>query len=404
MVKHLLIVEEALKNRNGHWYEYNKAVTEEARSRGIEVTLLVHQDIERDVCEELQAIPWFPVTSWDQIYYHPNATLRYFGILRHNLLVARLMTKYFREASISDVVLVPTVVLYHWLAWRWLVAEGTNRWFKKLALTTRNNAGEYDVGRNCYMFNASARVLAKVLYSFKNYVQNGTVTLASDSSMLAEQYTRLSGIPFQTFPHPRNTQYVHQKSPGKDESHRVTISALGPPRYEKGSDLVVEAIVSLLESHPDLPVNYVVQWTEPVYLPSSKKIEIPRRLEQAENVKIIRSSLSSEEYQKRLDEADLLLLPYRRAQYHARLSGIAIEAFQSGASCICITDTWLEDCMDNVGSGLSIIEESSNALAEATLQYVKNQKVYQSRASEQMPKAWTAHSAHAFVDKLMGGY
>ena len=33
----ILIVEEALKNRSGHWYEYNRAIVEEARERGHKV-------------------------------------------------------------------------------------------------------------------------------------------------------------------------------------------------------------------------------------------------------------------------------------------------------------------------------------------------------------------------------
>lgn len=400
MAKRLLIVEEALKDRVGHWYEYNKAIVEEARSRGIEVTLLVHQDIEQDVCEELQATPWFPATSWDQGYYHPNAILRYFGIVKHNLLVARLMMKYFKKAPESDVVLVPTVVLYHWLAWRWLTAIGSKRWFKKLVLTTRNNAGEYDSNTDRYRFNASAKVLAKVLRSFKRQVRSGVVEMASDSSKLAEQYNSLCGIPFHTYPHPRNVLDAPLRSVSKETSCRLIISALGPPRYEKGSDLVVGAILKLLEFYPDLPVNYVVHWTEPVFLPTGERVDFPPTLEQAKNVEVIKSSLSSEAYQKRLDESDLLLLPYRQSQYHARLSGIAIEAFQSYASCICVSNTWIEDCMTSVGSGLSIKEESSKALVEGILEFVQNSQFYQLQAEAHAPLARDFHSSRAFVDKI----
>lgn len=400
MAKRLLIVEEALKDRVGHWYEYNKAIVEEARSRGIEVTLLVHQDIEQDVCEELQATPWFPVTSWDQGYYHPNAILRYLGIVKHNLLVARLMMKYFKKAPESDVVLVPTVVLYHWLAWRWLTAIGSKRWFKKLVLTTRNNAGEYDSNTDSYRFNASAKVLAKVLRSFKGLVQSGVVEMASDSSKLAEQYNSLCGVPFHTYPHPRIVLDAPLKSVSRETSSRLIISALGPPRYEKGSDLVVGAILKLLEFYPDLPVKYVIHWTNSVFLPSGQKVELPQTLEQEENVKVIRSSLSSEAYQALLDESDLLLLPYRRAQYHARLSGIAIEAFQSGASCICMSNTWIEDCMNTVGSGLSITEESIDALVEGIIKYIENCETYHSLATDRMSLAQGVHSSGAFLYQL----
>ena len=78
----ILICEEALKNKSGHWYEYNKAIVNAARKRSHEVTLLAHQDIECDLCQELEAAPFFPVTSWDQSYNYPRAWKRYLGILR----------------------------------------------------------------------------------------------------------------------------------------------------------------------------------------------------------------------------------------------------------------------------------------------------------------------------------
>ncbi len=84
-------------------------------------------------------------------------------------------------------------------------------------------------------------------------------------------------------------------------------------------------------------------------------------------VEIIRESLDSAGYQKRLDEADVLLLPYRRSQYHARLSGIAIESFQSGVPCICVSDTWVEDCMKEIGGGIAIANEAQRDLSEAIL-------------------------------------
>lgn len=400
MVTRLLIVEEALKNRNGHWYEYNKAIIEEARSRGIEVTLLVHKDIETDICDELGATPWFPATSWDLVYSRSNPAIRYFGFLRHNFLVARWMTRHFRKNPPYDVVLVPTVVLYHWLAWRWLVIPGSGLWFKKVILTIRTNVGKYDPEKDNYSFNLSTKIFGKIIKTFKQSVKNNIVVFATDSNKLAEQYQLLSGIPFRTYPHPRTIKNMPERDSRTIKDKCIVISALGPPRYEKGSDLIIGTVCKLIKYTPQLPVRFVLHWNKTNVLHEGNEISIPDEIKEAGNVEIIWNNMSSQEYQKRIDETDLMLLPYRRHEYHDKLSGVAIEAFQSGASCICISNTWIEDCMNEVGSGISIKEESVDSLTLGILEYIENNEKYKSLANNNIQTARNYHSSAAFVDTL----
>jgi hypothetical protein len=81
----LLIVEEALKDHRGHWYEYDKAVTDINRAIGVNVTLAAHQTVSQDIIQELNALPLFKYTNWDDIYNSPVALKRYWGILKHLL-------------------------------------------------------------------------------------------------------------------------------------------------------------------------------------------------------------------------------------------------------------------------------------------------------------------------------
>lgn len=396
----VLIVEEALKNRSGHWYEYNRAIVEEARKRGHEVILLAHKDIESDICEELEATPYFPVTSWDQVYNYPQTWKRYLGILRHNISIARLLQKHFKTQSDPyDVVLVPTVVLYHWLAWRWLVFCGAGKWFGRVVLTTRNNAGEYDPESRSYTFNASARVLARVLKSFRHSVGSGVVEFASDSSVLCRQYEELCGLSFHPYPHPRPTD--HLPLPQNDSKGEMVFSALGPPRYEKGSDLIVAAIQTIFEENPNFAGRFVLQWTSKVYAPNGTEVNLPTEWQENPKIEIIRNSLSSEDYQQRIEESDVILLPYRRAQYHARLSGIVIEAFQSGVPCICVSDTWLSDCMTKIGKGVAITEESASCLLESISKFFNKEAGNMTMTTSEVTQARRHHSPEAFINQLL---
>ena len=395
----LLIVEEALKDRNGHWYEYNRAIVEEARRQGHEVTLLAHREIDPEIRDELEAEAFFPVTSWDLIYNYPAAWKRYLGILRHNFDIARRLQCHFKQQKEPyDIVLVPTVVLYHWLAWRWLVFRGAGRWFKRVVLTTRNNAGEYDATKQDYVFTSSAKVLAGLLKSFQRPVSLGYVEMASDSSRLAEQYEGLCGIPFRTYPHPRPTD--HLPFPKAKDKTELVFSALGPPRYEKGSDLIVGVINRILQDNPDFPGRFVIHWTIQVYSPEGEETILPAEWDGHPKIELIRESLSSEDYQRRMDETDVILVPYRRSQYRARLSGIVIEAFQSGIPCICVSDTWLEDCMNEIGKGVSITEESEEELHQAIVEMAGDISTYQFTEKDVLA-ARRAYAPRAFMGLLM---
>lgn len=396
----LLIVEEALKNRKGFWYEYNKAIVKEACSRGIDVTLLAHKAIENDIQKELNARSFFPKISFAQFYNHPNAFFRYFSIICNNILVFQLIRHHLKVNPAYDIILVPTVTLYHWIAWRWLVLLGGGRWFQKVVLTIRNNAGEYNPEYRSYKFNTSARILAKIVRSFRRPVELKIVELASDSNRLADQHTKLTGLPFRTYPHPRPTNHLAVLRPEVGCKKQLVFSALGSPRYEKGSDLIVQAISILLKTEPKLPIKFTIQWNDRVFKPDGEEVFLSEELKHSEKVEVICRNLSSAEYQNRIDASDLMLLPYRRVQYYARVSGIAIEAFQSGIPCICIADTWLEECMNNIGAGYAIEKETAEALSSGILKVVKNYKTIRKYDLSKIIMARRMHSPEAFLDKL----
>ena len=394
-----MIAEEALKNKRGHWFEYNRAIVAEARRRGIDTTVLAHRDVEPDVAQELGATPFFAVTNWDGIYNSPSAWKRYLGILRHNLRVARAMGQFFAAQPAYDVVLVPTVVLHHWIAWRWLAWRGHGRWFRKLVLTTRNNAGEYDAATGSYRFKASAAVLRRAIGSFRGPVRRGEVELASDSDRIAAQHEALCRLPFAVYPHPVDDPRPPRRS-AREPGAAVTFGALGPPRHEKGSDLVLEAIRMVRDSGESQP-RFVLQWSGECDDGRGRPVFPSEDLRRDPGITVLTSDLTTAQYQAILEECDTLLLPYRRAQYHARLSGVAIEAFRRGIPCICFSDTWIAGAMERWGGGIAVAEESAEALAGAIRQMLSRYGHFASLASARAPQAMRVHSPANFLDQLL---
>lgn len=273
--RRVLIVEEALRSTSGHWYEYNRAIVRELRARNIEVTLLAHQDIESSICKELSAVPFFPVTVWDQGYKNPSVLKRLKNIILHNVEIAKLLSQHFKKQDRPyDLVLVPTLILSHWWAWRWLLAIQRGRWFKKVVLTTRNNAGIYVPEKSAYEYTRLSKILGITLRCFRGPVMRGIAELATDSARLAKQYEQLSGIPFSVYPHPREVN-LEATRVSKMNQPEIVFTAIGPPRFEKGSDLIIDAFSALLEEESDFRFKLVFQSTATIFRLNGEECSMP---------------------------------------------------------------------------------------------------------------------------------
>ena len=198
--KRLLIVEEGLKDYVGHWYEYVRSVVEINERRGATVEIAVHSQAQPEVVRGLNAHAIFARSNWDGVYAHPQSWRRYIGIIRHNILVYRTMSRFLKERAPFDCVFAPTVIIYHLVAWRLLLARHGGSRFHRLVLFLRNNAGSYPVGSSAPVFKSSAIILRLVLRSFGPHLRSRSVVLATDSDRLAGEYEKLCGIRPKLFP------------------------------------------------------------------------------------------------------------------------------------------------------------------------------------------------------------
>jgi glycosyltransferase involved in cell wall biosynthesis len=254
-----------------------------------------------------------------------------------------------------------------------------------------------------YQYKSSAKILRKVVQSFASLVKSGRVEMASDSAVLCRQYHELCGVPFHPYPHPRTIPINPVPWSNQAQTRSLVFSALGPPRIEKGSDLVLEAISLVRQRRPDLNIRFVLQWTDRLLRPTGEEILPTEAVTADPEVELLKSNLTSTQYLERLQRTDVMLVPYRQEQYHARLSGVAIEAFQAGVPCICISNTWIAETMANLGSGIAIDNENAESLAQAIISLASNYPEYKQRALDRAPAARSTHAPEAFVCQLMKG-
>lgn len=378
-MKRFLITEEALRNHDGHWYEYNRATKSallEYDSR-IQVDMLGHLTMDPQVAFELAAIPHFRFTVWDQIYNQPQAWKRYLNILRHNRRLYVDLKRFLKTNERYDFLLAPTVVLHHLLGYHAIASRLGGTRVGKIILLVRNNIAVYDSdGKRS--FRTTARFWRWAIQRFRPLIDQGRVRFVTDSERLADEYQELTGIRFDVLPHPTllnltaTSEYVSAKSC----EGRVKVFLPGPSRYEKGTDRLVEACNQLTDELKS-KIEITLQWATAFDLPDGKRLAPDRLNEFAPGVafRVLDKPLSSAEYHNELCRADMIILPYRRETYFARISGVAVEAMLLGKPLLYTSNTWVATIAEQFGLGYPLENDVSSVASGLQIAIAKLQEL-----------------------------
>jgi glycosyltransferase involved in cell wall biosynthesis len=144
----------------------------------------------------------------------------------------------------------------------------------------------------------------------------------------------------------------------------ILVVAPGLARYEKGSDILQEAVKLVLKDEPnDVPIRFVLQWSENFVLPNGSRCRPDAELKNDWRVEFSKDLLIGDEYLDFLRRADLIVLPYRSESYRARVSRVAIEAAMLGKPMIYNKGSWIKEVADLAGCGVEASEENAEALA-----------------------------------------
>ncbi len=403
----LLIVEEALRNREGHWFEYNRATKSAVQETAdVHVDMLGHCTMEPDVAAELNAVPHFRYTVWDQIYNQPQAWKRYLGILRHNKRLHDDLAKYLKQAEPYDTVFAPTVVLHHLVGYHRIAKRFGGHRLQQLVLLIRNNIALYDSeGRRT--FRGTAKFWKWAIQRFRPLIAAGRVRFVTDSERLADEYEELTGIRFDVLPHPSLVDMpgASAETPAVNhaDSSTVRIFLPGPARHEKGVVRLLEAARLLANEKLERKIEITLQWREAFDLPDGSRIGADDvGSYESENVsfKIIREPLSSEVYLQELQNADAIILPYRREVYYARISGVAVEAMMLGKPLLFTTDTWIDTVCQQFELGVGMDDDVSG-VASTLARIAEEIPKLKSEAIAKQPAVAEFFSARAFRTRLM---
>lgn len=385
----LVIVDDLFETFEGHPYAYDKAVLEICNKHGCRAVIYGHKKMRHEIRDELGAIPWFSINA--------QSWVRKIPILGAVLYRTSFWQKYKREieeiiAENPDAFLFfPNVYWYNILP----VARALKRNRNPSALLYRTSI--FDTIRLPKTIQPAT--LALIRYSHGLLKNKSNIRFVTDSEVIAEEWQGYLKSGMSVLPIPHLTLNV--RDPGMPANPKVRLYLPGGMRVEKGVRMLTEAFERLAVRDPLLltRMELVTQFLgDDIALDSYKA-----RLAALPVENVFLGRLSTEEYNRQLSLADVILIPYQVSEgYRARTSGILAEAIASSKPFITTEGTWMSVQAHKYDTGLTVRDEQPDDLAEAIGRMVAYFADYERKAIAASQKWMEAQSDNVFFSRLTG--
>ena len=148
------------------------------------------------------------------------------------------------------------------------------------------------------------------------------------------------------------------------------------------------------------PLRFVIQWVEDFRDGEGNLVSMSSSLLKHPQVEVIGRYFEGTEYEKRLAETDVMVLPYR-SPYQLRVSRVAIEAIINGIPVIATRGTTLFEQAQEYGEAVSCDELTPESLAAAILVAAERVDAMRWRARKKANLATESFSVKFFRNILL---
>ena len=398
--KSLLIFDDGLASKNGHWFEIDKAITVLHAEDGVATTVVCGSTFAFG--EELEqagatVLPLIEHSLW-------SGRIAGGSGLRHEFMGTIKLARHFRDVLVPivrentfDCVLHPSAMLADLLAWA-MIPRKLRRRAGRVALLTRFGVGTYSASQPPAFARKHAAWRWLIRWLGPDFA-SGRFFLLTDSDRLADEYAAVAGVRPAVVCSPRaiaSLAAVAERPPW------LTFGTLGAARIDKGIHLMQAAIERLVLDAKIADVRFVMQWNRPVFNDDGSVYHRSPVLMAHPQVRYVEETLSSADYDGLFLGIDCMVLPYRRVLYHSQISGVAVEAACAGIPMIYTADTWLSDFVGEQGTGIAVTDGDVEGLARAIQTMAAEYPAYKTLAVERSAIARARNSPEAFARVLWG--
>ena len=386
-----LIVEDALRDRKGHWFEYVGTFARELCTLGDDVTILADRNAEAFLLEQLSAQPVLPASIWHRMGDGAGALRRYLRVPIHARQTYRVLKNHLRRHEKFDVIFVPTVMVHHLLGWTWLIKRVLKGTSSRVVLFFPNTPVCLDAATNkpAWQPAPTAKLFCRLIRCLREEVKQGGVILGAETGPMRAALTQLTGVPFTYFPHPVALASEASLSGSQADETRIVMGSYGSARHEKGSDMLVAAVVEYTRRHPATRVCFALQSVD-------GEAELWAQLKDNAKVRLIPDYFGDGEYARQLRATDVLLLPYRRSSYGLRVSRVVIEAMVQGIPVVTTKNTTLADQAKDFGAAVLCVDQDVESLVNAIHEVEQNFTALKALAARQKTAARSHFSVAEF--------
>lgn len=374
-----LIVEDALKNKQGHWYEYIQTFRRGLAELGHEATVLAEKDAEPFITQHPDVAPMLPESIWHRMGDSASRWQRYLRVPQHAWRTRQVVRQWLKQNEAPDLIFVPTVLVHHLLGWWRIWQETLQHSHSRLLLFFPNTPVQFNTNSNSPEFGTdpTSRLFLWLVRKLESAVKQGRVILGVETYAMRDAMTEVTGVPFTYLPHPVDAPQALPEDESPDRP--LTFGCYGAARHEKGSDLLQAAVKEHLARNPDTKSHFHIQWLDSFTDSSGTSFDVDESLAGDDRVHYIRSFFEPGGYEKQLNATDIMLLPYRDP-YRFRVSRVVIEAMSAGMPAVASEYTTAWEQLSRFGAGLPCDTDSPTSLALAIAEV-------EGRASELIERA-----------------
>jgi len=394
---HWLIVEDALRDRKGHWFEWVSTFYEGFRELGDQVTVLSDSAVLPEIREPLDATPILPGSIWHRMSDGASAPRRYSRLLTHGWKTWCVMRHYLRRHPEADTIFVPTVLPHHLLGWAPMIKTTLRKRKTRILLFFLTGPFIIDppAGRIRLDRSPSSTLLIRLLKWLEPEVRTGKVVLGVETEQMRKSMAALLRLPFMCFPQPVRplpAAYLHDAKP----RHRIEMACFGGARAEKGSDVLQQAISLHRKRFPYSRLTFTLQWIDDFTSDGGRVHTKSLALLADPQIRFLTRYFVNGEYTQYLTQTQVMLLPYRLSSYQVRGSRVVIEAVVNGIPVIVTRGTTLADVVASFGAGIQCEDGDPQSLCLAIQEMDSRFEELSARAQETQTLAARHFSVAAF--------